>query len=173
MYRGQAASLKLEVERLREILVREMGETELQAILNGEKTGWTGRTEQVEVLQQTVQYLQGLLDTRQPSAQADRYWADTEVEERDRRSRSSSVSVPSPSYRKPAKRGSISNGRRESANSSRTAALDNSGRGSEFLAQKCADLDTLRKASDVEKRRLEELVRLLTSRLSVLEQRAR
>ena len=39
--------------------------------------------------------------------------------------------------------------------------------------KRCSDLDILRKASDVEKKRLGELVKLLTSRLSLLEQRAR
>jgi len=208
VYRGQINSLRLEVDRLKEVICEEVGADHLDRILEGrgsnKSRGWVGRAQQIQDLQSTVKQLQRLLDDRQHSARSEQYFADSEAEDKDRRTRDNSEH----STRKPKqRRGSVGASTRRgtsalkgsrlqpssstsrlqpsssrhhdtptssSSSSSSFSLVETSPPGDvDHYRRKCKDLETVKKASDVEKKRLGELVRLLTSRLAIFEQKTR
>ena len=177
VYRNQVLSLNKELDRLKEVLGREVGASELESILSGEEKGWVGRAEQILVLQQTVDYLQGLIETRQTNGITEEYLLESESVERARtRANSDSISEKSKPNSKPGSGKKLGEVKRASVGLTNSFKIleENVKDGDvEYLARKCSDLDILRKAGEVEKKRLGELVRLLTSRLSILEQRTR
>ena len=177
VYRNQISALNKELDRLKIVLEREVVAGEVDSIISGEEKGWVGRAEQILVLQQTLDYLQGLIETRQTAGITEKYLLESESIERARTiSNSESNPEQRKSHNKPGSGRKNSDLKRASAGLSSSFKIfeENVKEGDvEYLTRKCSDLDILRKAGEVEKKRLGELVLLLTSRLSILEQRTR